>query len=75
MKRTKVNNIPFFYLGMAVPFAAICLLQAVMFFILIIVKRKYSVQVSKFIDKYCGCAIVKEEPNTDDTEESDYMGI
>ena len=56
---------------MSFPFSAICLLQAIMFFVLTIVKRKYSDHVGKFIDKYCAYGIVKEEINKVDTEESD----
>ena len=47
---------------MAVPYAMICILQAVMFFVLTIVRRMYSDQVSKFVDTYCACGIVETEP-------------
>ena len=56
---------------MAFPFAAISFLQAIMFFKLIIVKRKYSTQMKKVVDNYCGCGIVEIEEidNTDDEDD------
>ena len=59
------------FTGMAFPFAAISFLQAIMFFKLIIVKRKYSKQMRKLVDDYCGCGIVEIEEldNTDDEDD------
>ena len=59
---------------MAVPFAAIIFLQATMFFTLIIVRRKYSNQFHRFVDKYCACGTVEEEIDTGDTDdEEDWL--
>ena len=56
---------------MAVPFSAITFLQATLFFTLIIVRRRYSNQLNRFIDKYCGCGIVEQDTTTGDTDDDD----
>ena len=71
MRNTVMDSI---YLGMAFPFAAIVFLQATLFFMLIIVRRRYSNQLNKFVDRYLGCGIAEEDTTNGDTdEEEDWL--
>ena len=56
---------------MAVPLAAITFLQAALFFHLIVVRRKYSTQFNRAVDKYFGCGIVDEGLEIEDTDEDE----
>ena len=56
---------------MSVPFAVICMIQAIMFFVLTILRRKYSDHVSRILDRLCGCGIVNEEILVNDDEEQE----